>query len=123
MRRPVAIVVSVALLLASASVAYGDDPAPSAPSTATGVLHLHSDSHVVTKGGSELDLPPGYFVPEPDWDKLDAETKRLQDQEVRLTAENKSLKDATSGWQPGWRTLAITLVTGIALGVYAAEKL
>jgi len=120
MRGALAIATAAALLAASAGVAYGD---PSAPSTATEPLHLQSESHIVTKGGSELELPPGYFISEPDFDKLDTEFRRLQDQETRLEAENKSLKDSTSGWQPGWLTLAGAVVTGLALGWYAHDKL
>lgn len=64
-------------------------------------------------------LPPGHFVNEPAWSALDTEIRRLQDQETRLDAENRSLRESAAGWQPGWRTLAVTLATGVALGVAA----
>lgn len=107
---------AVLLVLAWAGAAAGD-PAP-APDPAH-VLHLHTGSHVVTLGGSTLDLPPGWFLPEPRWDALDAETKRLQDAETRLTAENKSLRSAAGAWSPGWRTLIIAVGVGVigAVGV------
>lgn len=64
-------------------------------------------------------LPPGHFVNERAWSVLDTELRRLQDRETRLDAENRSLRESAAGWQPGWRTLAVTLATGVALGVAA----
>jgi hypothetical protein len=46
----------------------------------------------MTDGGSELDLPPGVFVPEPEWLTLDKEIRRLQDAETRLQAERDSYR-------------------------------
>lgn len=130
--------------LATPTTAAGVDAAPpldapsmAAPSTAapsttapltgplvpgSGYLHLRSAAHVKTAGGSELDVAPGYYLDDPTWTKLDAEFKRLQDTETRLTTENKSLKTSMKGWEPGWRTLALTLAVGMGTGVYMAEK-
>lgn len=86
-----------------------------APSAAAKPLRLHSASSMKTDGGVDLRLPPGYFLTEPDWDKLDKEVRRLQDAETRLSAENKSMrKSLDSG--PGWGTLVIT-ITALSLGV------
>jgi hypothetical protein len=72
-----------------------------------------------------FDLPVGTHVLEPPaWDKLDAETRRLQDAETRLTAENKSLRSqAGNGWRPGWKTLTTVFVVGTVLGAYGRSKL
>lgn len=53
---------------------------------------------------------------------LDAEIRRLQELETRLVAENRSLRDSAKSWQPGWKTLLVTLATGISVGVYAGLK-
>lgn len=112
------IAATAVVLAALCAPAYGDlAPAPS------GFLHMRSPSTLKTDGGSELRLPPGYFLDEPTYDKLDAETKRLQDAEVRLTAENKSMRQSLSGWQPGWYIIAGFVVSGVALGWYLRDKL
>jgi hypothetical protein len=77
---------------------------------------------VHTDGGNDLRLPPGYYLDEPNWNKLDLEVRRLQDQETRLTAENHSLRTSLGGWQPGWKTLSGALLLGIAAGFYVRSK-
>jgi hypothetical protein len=84
-------------------------------------IDLLSPSRVVTDGGSELRLPPGHFLEAPLWQKLDAEQRRLQTAEVRLTAENQSMRKSLQGWQPGFYTLAVVLGGGIVLG-YELQK-
>lgn len=84
-------------------------------------LHMRTASHVVTDGGADVRLPPGWFLDEASYAALDTETKRLQDAETRLTAENGSLKQSLSGWQPGWYTMASVLLGGLVLG-YEIEK-
>lgn len=77
-----------------------------------------------TNAGRLFDLPVmTHVLAPPAWDKLDAEMKRLQDAETRLTAENKSLRAQAGGWRPGWRLIATTLVVGTALGAYGRSKL
>lgn len=115
MTRPRRIAIACAVVAAFAS-RVAADPAPPV------LVHLASGSHVVTDGGSDLRLPPGYFVDEPTWQRLDTEVKRLQDAETSLTAQNTSLRASTSGWQPGWKVLVGALVIGIAAGVYADRK-
>lgn len=86
-------------------------------------VHVHSASHVVTDGGSKLDLPPGYFYDEALHAALDVEVKRLQDVETRLTAENESLRKTLSTWQPPTYLLVTTFVIGLGLGAYLVSKL
>lgn len=125
-----ALVALVVMCLAARS-AGGDDALPSTPSAPpaptvignAGYLHLRSSAHVQTEGGSDLRLPPGYYLDEPNWHKLDDEVRRLQEQETRLAAENKSLRSTVSSWQPGWKTLLGVLVTGIGTGIYLHSKL
>lgn len=54
---------------------------------------------------------------------LDIEWKRLQDAEVRLAAENTSLRSSANAWTPGWITLTSAIVTGLAGGIYLGTKL
>ena len=70
------------------------------------IWHIKSDSTLKTAKGSELTLPPGYFLDEETWRERDLEMKRLQEQETRLKAENKSLRESASS--PGWATIVIT---------------
>lgn len=78
------------------------------------IWHMRTPSTVQTEGGSSLSLPPGYFLDEETWQERDLELKRLQEQETRLVAENKSLRESASF--PPWATAALGAV-GIALGV------
>lgn len=87
-----------------------------------GYLHLRSWARVLTDGGSDLRLPPGYYLDEENYKKLDVEVHRLQDVETRYFAENGALKSSLDGWQPGWRTLVVTLTVGFVGGLYVASK-
>lgn len=113
MHRLVAALVVVGLFLVS----------PAAADPATTPLHLLTSSTVVTDGGSTLKLPPSYVLTEKSWSALDLEMKRLQDLDTKLTAENGSLRAAVSGWQPGFYTLAVAVVSGMALAVYVDRKI
>lgn len=79
-------------------------------------LHMRTPSTVTTEGGTTRQLPPGYFLDEDSYGKLDTEMRRLQDQETRLGAENRSLKGTLSSWQPGWLVVVGAVVGGVALG-------
>ncbi len=68
-------------------------------------------------------LPPVHIVDEPSWTKLDLELRRLQDAETRYKAENTHMRQATSGWQPGWKLTLGVFVTGLLVGGYAYSKL
>lgn len=93
------------------------DPAPTPP------MHFASASSVRTDGGTDLRLPPGYFLDEPTWSMLDAETKRLQTVETKLRAENSALRVDVAGWQPGWYTVLIAVAGGGAIGWYLHDRL
>lgn len=79
------------------------------------IWHLKSSSSLTTEKGSELKLPPGYFLDEKTWAERDLEMKRLQEQETRLVAENKSLRKSASE-PPTWLTVVVS-AAGIALSV------
>ncbi len=68
-------------------------------------------------------LMPGRYVEESHWTELDAEMHRLQDQENRLDAENRSLRESASAWRPGWKTITAAIVVGLVGGVYIGMKL
>lgn len=117
MDRRLAAALALVLLLASSGAAA--DPAP---------------THVVTEEPRLLcvplvtparcrDLPPGHFVDEETWNKIDAELRRAQDSETRMRAENTQLRKSVSGWSPGWKTLATALLVGAAGGWYVHSKL
>lgn len=117
MRARRAAVVS-AIVLAALTRAASGDPVTN--------VHIESSSHVTTVGGSELDLPPGFFLGEAARAALDTEVRRLQEAETRLTAENASLKASATdpaGWKPGLYTLATTFVLGMAAGIYLLHSL
>lgn len=95
-------------------------PSPETP--LAGFLHFVSPFHLKTDGGSELHLPPGYYLDETKFARLDGELRRLQEREVRLTAENLSLRASTGGWQPGWKTLMGAVIVGAAGSWYVSTK-
>lgn len=113
-----AAVAACALLLLGTRAAA--DPGPTAePVVETETLHLTGGGTVDTPGGSHLILPPGYYVPEPEWDTLDAEVRRLQDQETRLTAErDEALRIArdSGGGFPGWLVATVAGLFGAVAG-------
>jgi hypothetical protein len=114
---------AAAVLASLATRAAADAPKPAPPPDLTHYVHLESASHVRTVNGSESDLPPGYFLDEPTWAKVDADVKATQDLQTRLLAENASMRKTLAGWQPGWYLLVAAGVGGILLGWYAAKKL
>lgn len=119
---------AVVLLLVSSSIARGDDAVPFPPPVThevdlAGPVRLRTPSAVVTEGGASLRLPAGYYLAEPLWNTWELELKRLQTAEVRLTAENDSLRKSAAGWSPGWRTLATALLVGMVAGGYGYHKL
>ena len=87
-------------------------------------LHFLRPSEVITEKGIERKLPPGYFISEPLWDKLDIEFQKLESIKIRLEAENKSLKNSMKDTGPGLGTysaIALCFLGGIALGVSVAR--
>ncbi len=81
------------------------------------IYHIKSPSELKTEKGSELKLPPGYFLDEKTWAERDLEMKRLQEQETRLVAQNKSLRKSASS--PVWLTVAVSTL-GASLGLAIA---
>lgn len=88
-------------------------------------LHISSNSSLRTDTNpqDEVRLPPGTFFDEPTLTALDAELRRLQEQEVRLAAENATLRDASRTWFPAWTVLAAGIAVGVAGGIYIGIKL
>jgi hypothetical protein len=119
MRRLIAI--TCAAMLAGPPAAADPAPPPPAPS----FEHLNSPRQAcrVADPASCVVLAPGYYLDEAAWAKREAELKRLQDAETRLSAENKSLRGTVATWQPGWMTLVVAIAVGAASGVYVRSKL
>lgn len=82
-----------------------------ANSAAAEPLHVRTPARLITDGGSDLRVPPGYYLPEPEWLQLDLKVKALQDDKVRLEAENKVFRDEPG---PGW--VCFGLVVGALAG-------
>lgn len=110
--------VGAVLLILAASSRAAADPAPDT----SDYVHIAAASLVRTDTGSEMRLPPGYFLSEPAHDRVDAEFRRLRDLETKLVAENKSLRASAQEWQPGWKLLTAALVAGFAGGLYVYAK-
>ena len=122
----------VATLLAAAIVlwsvpARGDDvpaPAPVAEVLPSENVRLSSGAGMLEIGTRHFVVPQfSRVIAPPAWDRLDAELRRLQDLEVRLTAENAHMKKATKGWQPGYKTLLLAGASALATGIYLGIKL
>lgn len=116
-RRVVVVAAALAVLLPGRGAAA--DPYTPPPGQ---VLRLKTPSNVRTDGGSDLRLPPGYFLDEPAWGKLDTELRRLQDQETRLEAENQSLRKSAKGVSFGWYALGTAVALGLAGGYYLGSR-
>lgn len=84
-------------------------------------VHLNSAATCTTVKGSVVVLPAGWFLNEAKHAALDAETKRLQDVETKIIAENGVLRASVAGWQPGWKTLLVATLAGMA-AVIAIER-
>lgn len=108
------LVVIAALLLASRAAADDTVPPPVVIQTLTPMILRRDD-------GAERRVPPGRFLDEQTFQKLDARFRELEASKTRLSAENKSLRGALSSWQPGWGTLLITVASGITNG-WAARR-
>lgn len=104
------LLVAALLVFPLAGRAEAEEPCAATP------CRIKTPSTLKTDGGSELRLPAGvYVVSAVQWAALDAETRRLQEQETRLAAENASLKNDG----PGLGTLGL-IAAAFAAGVAAA---
>lgn len=113
-----ALVLAVIFVAALAESAHGDDYQPAPP----GLIHLKGPAKLETAKGLKLQLPASYIFDEPTYEKLDTEHKQLETDKVRLTAENKSLRESAAHWKPAWYWIASATVAGIAIG-WSAHKL
>lgn len=86
-------------------------------------LRIVSGFTATTDAGIVLRFPPGVHVlGEPEWGAIDAEVRRLQDAEVRLTAENESLRvTPIERPRPWWAVVgaSVGLIAGIVIGAWA----
>lgn len=109
-RRRCAVAAAVTVLLAYRQVDAQD--AESQPE----LWHFKSAPTCTTARGTVLSLPIGYYVADNSFARLDAELRRAQDVETRLTAENTSLrKSAADG--PSWTTPVVVAVSAFAAGI------
>ena len=122
-----AIAIGVALQVSHpVPIAMADPPVagPPAPTVApVKPVHILTPAEVHTQGGSDINLPPGYFLTEPDWNVLDSQVKDLQDDKTRLTAQNNAFRNAPG---PGWWILVagtVGLLVGVSGGIYIGHKL
>ncbi len=86
------------------------------------IYHIKSPSTLKTEKGSELQLPPGYFLDEKTWQERDLELKRAQEARTRLTAENESLRKS-AGELGSVRFYVVTFAVGALAGVVAYQTL
>ena len=109
------IAIFLVVLLASRVAA---DPLPSPH-----VRITNGEGELITYEGKHYVLPLGTHIFTYEmWEELDTEFRRLQDQETRLTAENKSLKKSADEWRPGWKIVVAGALLGLAAGVYVGMK-
>lgn len=79
------------------------------------IYHLKSPSTLKTEKGSELKLPPGYFLDEATWQERDLELKAAQDARTRLKAENDSLRKSANEYP--WLATLVVGAFGVAVGI------
>lgn len=122
MRRQLALVAMVCVLTVPRT-AFADEDIVTHPPPVN--LHISSNSTLRTDVDQHVAhrLPPGYFFDEGTFDKLDAELRRLQEQETRLTAENESLRDSSRHYFPGWVVVGAAVAAGIAAGIWIGVKI
>jgi hypothetical protein len=114
-------IAALAAALVTLSYDAAAEPSPVTADPAPESLRLLSTARCTTEGGSEIELAPGRYLPEPVWLALDGEARRLQDAETRLGAENRSLRESA---RPRYGTAALVLgalAAGIAVGWKASQ--
>jgi len=80
--------------------------------SAPGVLHIN---------GLMYDIPQGsHIITGSEWDLLEIEKKRLQEQEIRLKAENDSFRESAD--EVPWRLIALGVAVGLITGTYIGLK-
>lgn len=78
---------------------------------------FRSAATVQTDGGSTLRIPPGYFLDEPTWEKLDLQVRKLQESKTRLEAENTELRKSPGGFPVLLVTAATSFLLGVAIAI------
>ncbi len=116
MRRAKFVGLAAALAVHLLAVDAAAEPAPSDR------LRMRAPSSLTLPSGRVLELPPGRYIAEPTFEKDEIELKRLQELEVRLTAENTSLRKSAEAWRPGWVIVVSAVLTGISIAV-AVDRL
>lgn len=114
---------ALVVVLTVPSITSGDDgvvlPMPTPQlrlTTGDGILQAPS--------GLRYRIPLGSHIMNPDaWSEHDLEMRRLQELEVRLSAENKSMRATAKEWQPGWKVLLGAAVVGLSGGFYLHSRL
>lgn len=81
-------------------------------------LRIKTPARIITEGGSDVSVPPGRYIPEPEWLQLDLKVKQIEDDRTRLQAENKVFREESG---PGWITIGI-LISAFAGGIYVGSK-
>lgn len=72
--------------------------------------------------GKLYDIPQlSHVLTQEKYSELDAEMMRLQEVEIRITAENKSLRESASSIP--WLPIAIGVGVGLVAGAYVGSKL
>jgi hypothetical protein len=115
MRAPARFGIAVALAVHLLAARATAEPAP------TERLRMRDPSTLTLISGRVLELPPGRFIEEFEFMRMEIEFKRLQDAETRLTAERDSYRKSTESWSPGWKTLIGALTVGITIGVLVTK--
>lgn len=98
------IVLGAAVIVALMSNEASGDP----------IYHIKSPSVITTEKGSELKLPPGYFMDEPTFKDLDLRLKTLEENDTRLRAENQSLRKTAD--EIPWKVIGSAIAFGVLVG-------
>ena len=84
-------------------------------------LYLRSGSGVLHFNERLIYLPLGtHILTEERWQEQEDEKIRLQEQEIRLTAENKSFRNSAD--EVPWRIIALGVAVGLITGTYIGLK-
>ena len=117
-KRLAAFVVGVLLTLSTRVAA---DPVDKPPPTVPAQIKSAS---VLTTAKTRIELPPLWWILPPDkYPAMDAELKRAQEAETRLTAENGSLRSSAAKTDVNLIALTIAVVVGAIGGAYGWSRL
>lgn len=118
-RKVTAIFALLVVLLTATAAADPEQPVPTLPPP---FLRMRLPAKICWPDLSTCaDVEAGYYIEEHLYNELDVEMRRLQDQETRLGAENKSLRSSADAFP--WLPVAIGVGVGFVAGVYLGTKL